>query len=112
MTLERWLWLVFGITAAVHLGVAKFIVAERTRDWQGWAQVVRGSTRLQIYSLATPAIFAVILIVGFLRTDQGWWYLIAVVVVWILPPALPTPGLRRRMAEKRRASMNGPDKAT
>ena len=102
MTLERWLWVVFGLTAALHLIVAKFIVAKQNLDRQGAAQAARGSTWLQIYALATPMILAVILIVGFWQTDQGWWYLIAVVVAWILPPILPTPGLKRRLLSQQK----------
>mgnify|MGYP001279890728 CR=1 FL=1 len=98
MTLERWLWVVFGLTAALHLIVAKFIVAKQNLD----RQAARGSTWLQIYALATPMILAVILIVGFWQTDQGWWYLIAVVVAWILPPILPTPGLKRRLLSQQK----------
>jgi hypothetical protein len=100
MTLEKWLWLVFAMTAGVHLAIAKFIVAQRTLDRQGWSEVVRRSLFLQMYSFGTPAIFAVIVILGFWQTYQGWWYLIAVVLVWILPPFLPTPGLRRRLREQ------------
>jgi hypothetical protein len=103
MTLENWLWVVFAMTAAVHLAISKFIVAQRALNWKGWENVVRGNLFLQIYSFATPAIFVAILILGFWRTYQGWWYLIAISVVWILPPFLPTPGLRRRLCEQQLA---------
>jgi hypothetical protein len=91
VSLETWLWIFFGLTAAQHLYVSKFVVGRQRLLPRDMSRVLQNNALLVAHAYLTPMIYAGVLLVGFLKTDQGWWYLLAIVLVWLLPPAIPTP---------------------
>lgn len=82
------LWVVYGVSAIVYLWVGKSFISQPDYDVP---PIFRNPVVGKFLVLAPQLGFLAVVILGFVFTDNGWWYLGAVVAAVVGLSSRPQP---------------------
>jgi len=80
------LWIIFGLSAALFWWVAKTFISQPDYNVP---MVFRNPLVGKILVLAPQLGFLAVVVLGFVTTDRGWWFLGAVIVAVVLVSKRP-----------------------
>jgi len=84
--IETILWVVFGVSAILYFWVGKSFISQPDYNVPS---IFRNPAVGKILVLAPQLGFLIVAILGFVLTDNGWWYLGAVIAAAVVLSSRP-----------------------